>query len=881
MIELQRIRLWLRALFRPRTVERELRDEVRHHLDMETEKNIRSGMGPVDARRKALVDFGGVEQFKEKTREVGLLQPLEGALRDLRFALRRLRRSPTSSLAIILCLGLGLGATSGVFSFFFGIVLRPLPFPDADELAVLFETSPEFTRASPSSTDLERWRENTRSFSGLGGYSRAQLTVTGEGGPEILLGTRVSHDLFGILRVGPVLGRGFGPDDDGPGALPTVILSHALWQERFGGTPDVLGRTITLDGASHAVVGVMAPGFSFPDEALFWVPLWTNASTRAKGLVAALGRLSPGVTLEVARLDMARVAAIMREAYPESKAQREISVRPLEEDLLWGLKTPVTLFLLVAAFVLLLAMANVANLLLAQGSTRGREMVVRTAMGAGRGRVVRQLLTESLLLAVVGGGVGVALGVLGRNLYLSLLPEDFPYYLDFGVDAPVLAVLGLLTLGVGLLFGLAPALETTRVDLFAVLRGGGESGVGMKRNSRGGGWRFRRSLLALQTGLALVVLVGAGMMARSLGTLRGVEAGLNPENLLTMQVVTSHGLRDDDERLHLALREIRDRVASVPGVEAAAMISHLPVVGAANGSSLHVEGTVAPPPGQEPWVITKQSQPGYFGTMGIPLREGRDFTPDDGAPGSPGVVIVNERFARRYWPGEPAVGRRIKYGRPDSEFPWMEVVGVASDVRHFGLERPVELGIYEPLRQLPYFRENLVIRTAGDPLDLVRAVLAEVRAVDPDAPVQNVRTMEDILFRSYWRPVVLTRLLWIFSGMALLLAALGVYGLVAFSTAQRRKEFSIRMALGAEKGMVLGQAVGTTLTPALTGMACGILVAWMGMRYAASLMYGVETLGLGVTAGAVATMVGVALLATYLPARRAAALDPAEVLKGD
>jgi len=823
--------------------------------------------------------------------------PLEDVSRDLRYAGRRLLRDPWSTAAVVLCLGLGLGATTGVFSFFFGIVLRPLPFADADRLTILFETGPGFTRASPSFINFELWQRNATAFGSLGAYSRVSRTLTGREGPEILDGTRVTHDLFGILGVGPALGRGFAPEDDGPGAPPTVILSHRLWQERYRGERTVLGTTVTLDGSPHAVVGVMPEEFAFPEEARFWVPLRTSAAPRGGLLTAVLGRLADGVGLEGARTDVERVAAVMREADPEANAQREIAVRPLEEDFLWGLKTPVTAFLLVAGFVLLLATANVANLLLARGTTRTREMVVRTALGGGRPRIVRQLLTESILLAGVGGLLGLLLGRVARNLYLSLLPEAFPYYLRFDMDLPVLAFLVLLVVGTGVLFGLAPALQTTRVDLFAALRGGGEGAppsareIGRRGAIPGGrmGWRrlappgggsgFRSGLMALQVGLALTVLAGAGMMARSLASLRAVSPGLDPANLLTLQVALSEGSRDDPARQRLAFDEIRDRVSALPGVAGAAVISNLPVAGAAAGTSLYVEGTEAPPPGQEPWVINKQAQPGYFGTAGIRLLAGRDFRSEDGAPGTPPVVVVNESFARRYWAEGEALGKRIKYGRPESDFPWMEVIGVAADVRHFGPDRPVELGIYEPLQQFPYWRENLVVRTTGDPTGVIRSVLAQVRAVDGDAPVYNVLTMEEVLYRSYWRPVILSRLLWIFTGVAVVLAALGIYGVVAFSTAQHRREFGVRMALGAEPGAVLGAALRTAVLPCSAGLLGGLLAAWAGLRFTGSLMYGVEGLDPVVALTALGVMGVVALAAVVLPARRAAGLDPAEVLR--
>ncbi len=862
--------LRLRALFPGDRRERELEEELSLHIELETEKNLRAGMSPTEARRQALIDFGGTERFKEQAREARRTRPLEDLARDLRYGLRRLTRTPGFALAVVLCLGVGLGATTGVFSFFFGIVLRPLPFAEADRLAVLFETAPGFTRASPSFADLQGWREQAKVFSGLGGYSRTSRTLSGGEGPEILEGARVTHDLFAILGARPHLGRGFTPEDDGPTSPPALLLSFGLWQERYGGRREALGTTAVLDDEPYTVVGVMPPGFAFPEEARFWVPLRTAATPEGGLLTAGLGRLRDGVTWEAARTDLARVSLLLQEAYPEANAQREVAVRPLEEDFLWGLKTPAALVLLVASFVLLLATANVANLLLAQGTVREREMVVRTALGAPRSRVVRQLLVEGLLLAVGGGGVGVALGVLGRNLYLSFLPEAFPYYLRFDLDLPALAILTGTTLLVGLLFALAPALETTRVDLLPD-----------RLRSRSGGRRLRSALMAVQTGLALAVLVGAGVMAQSLARLRQVPLGLDPDRLLTLQVALSGPFREDAERQRAAFDEIRARVAALPGVTRGAVVSNLPVGGAAAGTSLYPEGTTALPPGQEPWVINKQVQPGYFGTMGIRLLSGRDFREEDGAGAAPPVVVVNESFARWAWPGENPLGRRIKYGRPESEFPWMEVVGVVGDVRHFGPDRPAEQGIYEPFRQFPWWREYLVVRTAGEPTELIPSVLAAVRAVDPAAPVYAARTMEEVLYRSYWRPVVLSRLLWIFSVVAVLLAILGVYGVVAFSTAQRTREFGVRMALGAGKRVILGEAFRQTILPCGVGMLVGLGLAVGGVRVASSLLYGVRALEPRVAVLSLLVLAVAVLVAAWLPARRAAALDPATVLRGE
>jgi putative ABC transport system permease protein len=477
---------------------------------------------------------------------------------------------------------------------------------------------------------------------------------------------------------------------------------------------------------------------------------------------------------------------------------------------------------------------------------------------------------------------GVLLGWAAQKWYLSLLPETTPYYLRYEMDAQVLGMLAIVTLGTGLVVGLGPALEAMRGDPLVTLKGGGEGGwkgrpptgrpVLRILGSRGG-------LLAAQVGLALAVLAGTGMATLSLMALRGVDTGVTPESVLTLRIELPEGIRGDDGRLRLAFDEIRDRVAALPGVEAAAIISHLPLLGSPNGSSLYPEGSFAPPQGQEPWVITKQSQPGYFGVMGISLVDGRDFTEVDGNPGIPPVIIVNEAFARRYWPTERAVGKRVKYGRPDSENPWMEIVGVAADVRHFGPGSPVELGVYEPFHQLPYWRETLVLRGGEDPSALVPAIRMAVAEVEPNAPVHQIQTMEEVWYRTNWRPVVTSRLLWASSGVSLLLASLGVFGVVGYLTGQRRKEFAIRLATGGHGGVVVAHAVRSTLPPVLLGLVAGATVAWAGMRFWSSLLFEIEALDPWVLALCVLTMALTIGIAILLPARKTARLDPAEVLR--
>lgn len=800
---------------------------------------------------------------------------VENTAADVRYAGRRLQRAPAFATAIVLCLGLGFGATAGVFSFFFGIVLRPLPFAHPERVVVLFETGKGVTRASPTFTDIEGWRDRATTLSAIGAYTSTRHAFEGTDGAEVLTGTKVSYNLFPLLGIRPARGRTFTLEDEGPGAAPTILLGHGLWLRRFGGRADILGRSVALDGKPYTVIGVMPPRFAFPERADFWVPLRTSADPRAGYLSAGVARLRDGISLAVARADVARVAALMREAYPQADAGRDIAVRPLKEDFLWGLRLPAAMLLLVAAIVLLLAAANVANLLLARGATRRWEIAVRRALGAERSRIVRQLLTESLLLAIGGGVLGVALGVVARNLYLALLPEGYPYYLRFDVDLPVLMILATVTLVVGVLFGLASALASTHVGAAWALRGGGGT------VTAGRGDRLRSVLLGLEAGLALVVLIAAGTATQSLRELRHVAPGFVPDRLLTLQVALPAPLRQAPARQRAVFARIRDRVAALPGVTGAAVVSSLPIDGAAAGTAVSAEGTPPPPRGQEPWVVNKTAQPGYFATMGIDLVAGREFRPGDGAPGTAPVAIINETFARRYWPGQNPLGMHIRYGGRDSDYPWMEVVGVSRDVRQFGLDRPVELGIYEPFQQSPYWREFLVIRTARQPLDLVPAIRAAIRSVAATAPVYDIRPMSRVLYDVHWRPIVLTRLLSVFAGLALLLAVLGVYGVVSFYAAQRRREFGIRLVLGARSATLVREAVRQTVLPLGVGLAGGMAGGFVAIRLAASHLFGIQGLSPAVTLLALLLLAATAGSAAFVPAWRTSRLDPVRTLTVD
>jgi putative ABC transport system permease protein len=801
------------------------------------------------------------------------------ALDDLRQAWRSLRRRPASSFSIVLCFALGVGGVTAALSFFYGVLVRPLPFEDPDHLAVLYNTAPGFTRASPSYADFLAWREQTHAFSALAAYGRTTATLPGPEGPERVNGCSITHDFFRVLGAQPALGRGPTADEDEPGGPATVVLSHALWQARFASDPTVLGRTVVMDGETYTVTGVMPAGFDFPAGARFWRPLRQGYSAGTSGglVGSVLGRLAPDWSFDLAREDMRSIAHGLQEADPGGHAQREIAVRPFSDDLLWGWKGPVSGFLLVCSLIFLLALGNVAHLLLTQSTVRSREMVLRSALGAGRRNLLRQLVSEGVILAVLGGAVGTGLGILGRDLYLLALPVPPPSYLSFAIDVPLMAVIVVGTLGTGVVAGLVPALDTLRQDLLPSLREGGHL---QPPGSRG---RLLRSgLIGGQIAMALVVLVGAGTALSSAVRLNRVSPGFDPSGVLTMTVALPPEERDDPDGQRHLFDGIQARVAALPGVTGAALVSNLPVGGMAAGTSVYVEHTEPPQPGHEPWIISKAVQPGYFGVMRIPLLAGRDFTAADGLTGQPPVVLVNESFARRYWPDESPLGKRIKYGAPDdTRWPWMDVVGVVGDVRHFGRARPVELGIYEPFHQQPYWRMFFTARADGDPGALASELRAAVRQVSPGAVVYDLRSMTAVIYEDQWQSVVYTRVLAVFSLLALTLASLGVFGVVAFSTARRFREFGVRLALGAERRSILASAGRGITVPVASGIVGGLILAAVAVPLAGGLFYDVRRLDPTV-AGASALALGlIALVATWLPARRALRADPLQALRAE
>jgi putative ABC transport system permease protein len=805
---------------------------------------------------------------------------LESLLQDIRYGFRVLLKSPVFTIAAILCLGLGIGANAAIFSFVYGIAIRPLPFDDSHRLLYLNENSPArgYSRLSISYADFADWREQQATFENISIYSGWSLTLTGDGEPERISGTRVSHELLETLRVRPLHGRGFIPEEEMEGGARVVIIGHALWKNRYGSDSTLVGRTLILSGEPHTVVGVAPDGFTFPEFSQFWVPIrQSRTESRGNHSFRGVGRLNRGVSQEEARTELNTIAARLAEEYPETNSDVGAVTAPLKEEFVGDYRAAALIFYGVVCFVLLLACANVANLMLARAAARRREVAVRTSVGATRGRVVRQLLVESIVLSLFGGALGIGLGRVGRDLILAGIPVDIPYYIGYEMNMPVVLSMVGITVLCGILFGLAPAIESSNPHLVRTLQAGsGRTSDGVRKSL------FRSALVAFEVGLALVVLVGAGLMMKSFLTLRTAEPGFDQENILTMRVSLPASDYSSGRAQWRFFEDAIQRIESIPGVVGATAAWNLPMSGYNWGISYYVEDTEPPPPGQYPVASHHIIKPGYFEILGIPLLQGRDFDERDVQEGSVPVAIVNETFVERYWPDENPLGKRFIYGTtPSEDNPWMEVIGVAGDARYAGLNVDIREGFYRTDGQYSNTSMALAVKTARDPLEMADVVRQAVWAIDPNLPASQVMTMERLAQERHWEPTLYSWMFGIFSLIALVLAAVGVYGVVSYSVAQRTREFGIRMALGAGSGRVVGLVVRQGMLLTAIGLVGGILVALALMRFLQSIMFGINPTDPGVYTITALAMAAVAILAAYLPARRATHVDPVIALRNE
>lgn len=799
---------------------------------------------------------------------------------DLRFALRALRKSPGFTAVAVLTLALGIGANTAIFSVVHNVLLQPLRLAEPDRLVRLFHDAPEggfaTTRGAFSPPDFEDLQRDNPAFARLAAYyfiaGQSETSLIGGGAPQELDTAFVSADFFSLLGVPPLLGRTPGAADNVPGADSVVVLSHGLWQGRFGAGPGIIGNTVTLDGASFTVIGVMPPAFDFPSrEAAMWVPLSLIGeddipTTRGLRWMEVVGRLAPGVTVAAADGAVDSVMQRLAQEYPDTnEGWSGVTVQTLKASLVGDVRPALFVLFGAVALVLLIACANLANLLLARGSARGREFAVRIALGASRGQIVRQLLTESLVLALIGGVLGLGLAWMGVDALLALSAGTIPRPDEIGLDVRVaLFALGA-SLVTGILFGLAPSVAASKPDLQDALGDGGRSSSAGRR-SHG----MRGVLVIAQTALAVVLLAGAGLLIRSFWNLTHVDPGFSGENVLSLSISTPSEVILDDDRRAVYRREILSRIENLPGVLAVGGSKTVPLHGGGEGYSFTLPGRAEPvAPDSGVLIVT----PGYFRALGIPLLQGRDFTNADEAA-SALVLVVNEAFARRYLPGRNAVGETLQLGEAE-----LRIVGMVGDVRTDAIAREPAPAVYAPAYLLPRSSMKLFIRTASDPLQIAAAVREAIWDVNPNQPVSNVTTMRQVMSETVSRPRFFTLLLGAFAGLAMVLAALGVYGVIAYSVSRRTYEIGIRMALGARAGNVLRMAIAQGLAPAVTGLVIGLAAAFLLAGLLSSLLYGVGAADPATFAGVAVLLVLVALLAGWLPARRAARVNPASALR--
>lgn len=899
MRALSEVRERVRALFFRAREEREMEEELRHHIEMETAANVGRGMGPAEARRQALITFGGMEQTREEVRDARGVGLLEDLLRDLRYAFRSLWKTPGFTMTAVLVLALGIGATTAIFSAVQAVVLRPLPFADADRLYMLWESNPEMgweqePAAPPNYLD---WKERVTAFADVEAYSAApsQVTLTRLEQPVVLDATLVTGGFFSMLGVRPILGRDFTEAETWAGATwrageTPLLLSMRTWRTVFAGDEAAVGRTLLFNGVPARIVGVMPEGLAFPTEGVdLWIPTGWAGENRDEGWfrrahsIRPIARLAPGVTPDRAAAELRSVASQLEREHPETNRLMGAGMSPLSEFMNRTTRTPLLLLLSAVGLLLLIACANVGNLMLVRASARRRDLAVRSALGAGRGRIVRQMLTESLVLATLGGLVGIAFGVAGTRLLERFQPEGLLRVTSFSVDAGVIAFASGTTATAAVLFGFFPALFTRRTGPGEVLRDAGRSGGAGRRAGRVAG-----GLVIAEVALAVVLVLGAGLLVRSLTELRQVELGFEPDGVVAITLSLPGARYPGPPTVTPFYNGLLDRVRAIPGVEAVAASSTLPLRDRGPTSDFFIAGRAPDDYGSE--VVQRIMTPGYLETMDVPLLAGRGFTDADvfrerwDAPRGDRVAIINEAMAQQYFPGQDPLGQRITMDRsPDSTSVWRTIVGVVGNERQSDIAVPPQIELIEPFGQSIEWQMHLYARVAPgtEPTRIVPIVRAIVSDLDPELPLVDAVAMEDVVSDSMARDRFLMLLLLGFAAVAATLALVGVYGVTAQAARQRLPELGIRMALGASDKDILRLSLRQGLALVGMGLGLGVAVALVATRAMAGLLY-------GITPNDPATFVTVALLlgaagmgASWIPARRAARLDPAQTLRAE
>ena len=804
---------------------------------------------------------------------------------DLRYGVRMLLKQPAFTCVAVITLALSIGANTAIFSVVNAVLLRPLPFPQSDDLIMVTMANPRLgeDHIPLSVADFLDWRSQNQAFEDLAAFTDNWFSLTGDAEPERLRGAWVTAGFFSTLKAQPLVGRTFVAGEDAPGGAPLVILSQRLWQRHFGSNPQVIGQAITLNGRSRTVVGVMPTGFSFPPDDETSLPgevdLWalhtlTPPERRGPYYLYGIGRLKSGVQLQQAQSELNSIGLRMRQDNPLTNAETTLAARSLKEVMVGDVRRMLFVLLGGVAFVLLIASVNVANLSLSRATARGSEMAIRSALGAGHGRIIRQLLTESMLLAVVGAALGLLLAWYGIDVLLAIGSDNLPRLQEVKIDTRVLGFTTLISLLSGLLFGLVPGWRASRASVNQTLKEGRQLGA------EGKGWlRLRNILVVAEVALSLVLLAGAGLMLNSFLRLQRVSPGFAPQNILTTQIGLPSARYPEDHQVNSFFQQLTDQISNLPGVTAAGIGMSLPPNLLSITDTFTIEGAPVTPGKSEPDAPLVFVSSGYFKALGVPVLQGRNFTENDRAEAPP-VTIINETFAKRYFPNQNPIGRRLKIGGPERPTnQWMEIVGVVGDVHYGGLNVEPEPAYYENYLQTAWSETYLIVRSNSDPRQLAGAIRNAVWSLDKDLPVANIRTMEELLSESVARPRFRTFAFLILGSLALVLAVTGIYGVMSYMVTQRTREIGIRVALGAQRGNVLGLVIRQGMSLAVIGVVIGLGAALMLVRLMTSLLFGVSATDPATFAAITFLLLAVALVACWLPARRATKVDPLVALR--